>query len=162
MEKEMTDEIDRFDFKYTGWDEADMVRDDDGEYVRHADHLAAMQDGDARIAELEADLAAEVENNAAEFADRTEAQRSNRQLRADNERLHNELNASKSYYPDGVKFGPHPERDKHALALFAAWVGMPVDRLPSEMRGHTCAATMKAWGRVARASEAYLQRKTGE
>jgi ferric-dicitrate binding protein FerR (iron transport regulator) len=40
-------------------------------------------------------------------------------------------------------------RDELALTMFAAWVNCPVDKLPSEMRGHTCSATMKAWARVA-------------
>lgn len=41
------------------------------------------------------------------------------------------------------------------LVMFAAWVNVPVDKLPPEMRGHTCAATMAAWKRVAEAAIAY-------
>lgn len=40
-------------------------------------------------------------------------------------------------------------RDELALEMFAAWVNCPVDKLPPEMRGHTCPATMAAWSRVA-------------
>jgi hypothetical protein len=49
------------------------------------------------------------------------------------------------------------ERDPLALAMFAAWVNVPVDQLPDNMRGHTCAATMEAWGRVADAALAHLK-----
>ena len=33
-------------------------------------------------------------------------------------------------------------RDPLALAMFAAWVGAPVEKLPAEMKGHTCPDTM--------------------
>ncbi len=53
---------------------------------------------------------------------------------------------------------PEPvPRDPLALAMFAAWVNLPVDKLPPEMRGHTCAATMTAWKRVGDAAIAYLK-----
>ena len=48
-------------------------------------------------------------------------------------------------------------RDKMALAMFAAWVNCPVGNLPKEMKGHTCQATMEAWGRVADAAKKYLE-----
>ena len=48
------------------------------------------------------------------------------------------------------------ERDPLALAMFAAWVNVPVDELPDAMKGHTCAATMAAWGRVADAARTAL------
>lgn len=64
--------------------------------------------------------------------------------------------AENKYYPYGVKHGPMPLRDPHADALFAAWVGVTPDKIPLEMKAFTCAATMKAWGRVAKASEEYL------
>lgn len=41
------------------------------------------------------------------------------------------------------------ERDPLALAMFAAWCNLPVDKLPATMRAHTCPATAEAWGRVA-------------
>ena len=40
-------------------------------------------------------------------------------------------------------------RDELTLKLFAGWVNCPVNKLPPTMRGHTCPATMEAWGRVA-------------
>lgn len=47
-------------------------------------------------------------------------------------------------------------RDPLALAMFAAWVNCDVERIPSEYRGHTCPATMEAWGRVAAAARDHL------
>ena len=47
-------------------------------------------------------------------------------------------------------------RDDLALAMLAAWCGTTPDKLPPEMRAHTCAATAAAWGRVADAARAYL------
>jgi hypothetical protein len=52
------------------------------------------------------------------------------------------------------------ERDPLALVMFAAWVNLPVDKLPPEMRGHTCQATMEAWARVAAAARARLAFET--
>lgn len=43
-------------------------------------------------------------------------------------------------------------RDPLALAMFAAWVNLPVDKLPEAMRAHTCPATATAWKRVAEAA----------
>jgi hypothetical protein len=40
--------------------------------------------------------------------------------------------------------------------MFAGWVNLPVDKLPPTMRGHTCAATMAAWGRVADVAREYF------
>ncbi|QVJ07686.1 hypothetical protein L7H23_01295 [Sphingopyxis sp. BSN-002] len=49
------------------------------------------------------------------------------------------------------------ERDPLALAMFAAWCNLPADKLPAEMRAHTCPATAEAWGRVAAAVRAYME-----
>jgi hypothetical protein len=49
----------------------------------------------------------------------------------------------------------HP-RDDLALVLLAAWVNSTPDKLPPEMRTHTCEATMKAWQRVADAARVAL------
>lgn len=43
-------------------------------------------------------------------------------------------------------------RDPLALEMFAAWVNVSSDKLPAEMKGHTCPATMEAWSRVAQAA----------
>ena len=52
---------------------------------------------------------------------------------------------------------PRPlHRDPLALAMFAAWVNLPVDKLPEAMRAHTCPATAEAWQRVANAARAHL------
>jgi hypothetical protein len=48
-------------------------------------------------------------------------------------------------------------RDPLALAMLAAWVNVPVDKLPANMRAHTCAATMASWKRVGDAALAYLE-----
>lgn len=40
-------------------------------------------------------------------------------------------------------------RDPLALAMFAAWVNAPVDKIPAELRAHTCESTKAAWRRVA-------------
>lgn len=40
--------------------------------------------------------------------------------------------------------------------MIAAWCGVTPDKLPPEMRAHTCAATAAAWGRVADAARAHL------
>ena len=48
------------------------------------------------------------------------------------------------------------QRDELALEMFAAWVNCPVDKLPPEMKGHTCPATMDAWRRVAIAAINFL------
>ena len=47
-------------------------------------------------------------------------------------------------------------RDPLQLALFAAWVNLPVDKLPEAMRAHTCPATAEAWQRVADAAREAL------
>jgi hypothetical protein len=47
-------------------------------------------------------------------------------------------------------------RDPLALAMFAAWCNLPVDKLPEAMRAHTCPATAEAWGRVADAARTVL------
>lgn len=47
-------------------------------------------------------------------------------------------------------------RDPLALAMLAAWVNAPVDKLPATMRAHTCTATMTAWKRVGEAARAYF------
>lgn len=39
-------------------------------------------------------------------------------------------------------------RDSLALAMLAAWMGVPVDKLPPGMRAHTCRDTMERWKRV--------------
>lgn len=52
----MTDEIERYDMTYVGWEEAEMLVEDTGEYVKYADHIAAMQSKDAEIAELLKDV----------------------------------------------------------------------------------------------------------
>ena len=54
------------------------------------------------------------------------------------------------------KWSAENPRDKLALAMFAAWVNCPVDKIPPEMRGHTCHATMTAWARVADAARANM------
>lgn len=51
---------------------------------------------------------------------------------------------------------PLLQRDPLALAMFAAWVNLPSDRLPPEMRAHTCEQTAKAWERVATAVRFWL------
>lgn len=51
---------------------------------------------------------------------------------------------------------PLLQRDPLALAMFAAWVNLPSDRLPPEMRAHTCEQTAKAWERVATAVRSWL------
>jgi len=48
------------------------------------------------------------------------------------------------------------KRDPLALAMLAAWVNAPADKLPDTMRAHTCDATMDAWGRVAEAARGHL------
>jgi hypothetical protein len=48
------------------------------------------------------------------------------------------------------------------LVMFAAWVNVPVDKLPPDMRGHTCPATMAAWKRVAEAALAYRDAPNAE
>jgi hypothetical protein len=48
-------------------------------------------------------------------------------------------------------------RDPLALAMLAAWVNCPVDKLPPGLEGHTCEATMRAWKRVGDAAVAYLR-----
>ncbi len=40
-------------------------------------------------------------------------------------------------------------RDERALVAIAAWLNTTPDKLPKEMRFHTCAATKEAWARVA-------------
>lgn len=47
-------------------------------------------------------------------------------------------------------------RDPLALAMFAAWCNLPADKLPAEMRAHTCPATAEAWGRVAAAVRSFM------
>jgi hypothetical protein len=47
-------------------------------------------------------------------------------------------------------------RDPLALAMFAAWVNAPAERLPADLRAHTCEATKQAWQRVANAARQYL------
>lgn len=47
-------------------------------------------------------------------------------------------------------------RDPLALAMFAAWCNLPVDKLPEAMRAHTCPATAEAWARVAAAARLAL------
>ncbi len=59
---------------------------------------------------------------------------------------------------------PEPEkapilRDPLALAMLAAWVNAPVDKLPAEMQAHTCEATMTAWKRVGEAALAYFRQQ---
>ena len=54
------------------------------------------------------------------------------------------------------KWSAENPRDEFALELFAGWVNCSVDKLPPEMKGHTCPATMAAWARVADAARAYL------
>ena len=46
--------------------------------------------------------------------------------------------------------------DDLALALIAGWVNCPVEKMPKEMRAHTCEATAIAWGRVADAARSHL------
>ena len=48
-------------------------------------------------------------------------------------------------------------RDPLALAMLAAWVNSPVDKLPETMRAHTCEATMAAWKRVGEAALKYFE-----
>lgn len=48
-------------------------------------------------------------------------------------------------------------RDPLALAMLAAWVNTTPDKLPKEMRAHTCVATMTAWKRVGDAAVAFLK-----
>lgn len=50
-------------------------------------------------------------------------------------------------------------KDDLALAMMAAWVNCPVDKLPAEMRAHTCKHTAEAWGRVADAARTHLLAK---
>ena len=47
------------------------------------------------------------------------------------------------------------ERPPLELIAFAAWVNVSPDKIPPEMRGPTCAATMAAWKRVADAIVAH-------
>lgn len=51
----------------------------------------------------------------------------------------------------------HP-RDRLAIVALAAWVNCDPDKLPDQMRAHTCEATMKAWERVALAIKAELEK----
>lgn len=48
------------------------------------------------------------------------------------------------------------ERPLLELIAFAAWVNVPVDKIPPEMRAPTCAATMAAWKRVTDAIVAHV------
>ena len=45
-------------------------------------------------------------------------------------------------------------RNELALAAIAAWVNCAPERLPKEMRAHTCPATKAAWARVGEAVNA--------
>ena len=49
-------------------------------------------------------------------------------------------------------------RDPLALAMLAAWLNVPIDKLPAELNAHTCEATMKAWKRVGDAALDFLTR----
>ena len=49
------------------------------------------------------------------------------------------------------------ERSPMEMAAFAAWVNVPVDKIPPEFRAPTCEHTMAAWKRVAEAIEQELQ-----
>lgn len=82
----MTDEIERFKLCHDSDPSyrSQMLRRNDGNYVRYTDHLAAMQAKDARIAELEGVWIAEQKT-----AIRVTEQRN--QLRAENERLRYEI-----------------------------------------------------------------------
>ena len=67
---------------------------------------------------------------------------------------------------DGERFlrdeaGSPVLRDPLALAMLAAWVNVPVDKLPETMRAHTCEHTMSAWKRVGEAAVAYLEAEGG-
>ena len=53
---------------------------------------------------------------------------------------------------------PVLHRDPLALAMFAAWCNLPVDKLPEAMRAHTCPATAEVWARVADAARSILSR----
>jgi hypothetical protein len=48
-----------------------------------------------------------------------------------------------------------PTRDPLALAMFAAWLNVPADKIPPEYKQHTCGATMTAWQRVGQAAVAF-------
>lgn len=50
------------------------------------------------------------------------------------------------------------ERDRLALVAIAAWVNVPLDKLPAEMRFHTCVDTQAAWKRVTDAIVAEVHR----
>jgi 3-methyladenine DNA glycosylase/8-oxoguanine DNA glycosylase len=47
-------------------------------------------------------------------------------------------------------------RDDLGLVAIAAWLNVAPEKLPKEMRLHTCAATKEAWARVASALTAAL------
>jgi hypothetical protein len=49
-------------------------------------------------------------------------------------------------------------RDPLALAMFAAWVNVDANKLPENMRAHTCLATAEAWARVADAARDFIER----
>lgn len=47
-------------------------------------------------------------------------------------------------------------RDELAIVMIAAWCNVPSDKLPEEMKAHTCKATADAWTRVAEAAREYI------
>ena len=47
------------------------------------------------------------------------------------------------------------ERDPLALAMLAAWVNVPIDKLPETMRAMSDPHTMAAWKRVGEAAVAF-------
>ena len=53
-------------------------------------------------------------------------------------------------------------RNELALISLAAWLNCPPDKLPKEMKAHTCPATKEAWARVGEAIAKHLVAKGGE
>lgn len=47
-------------------------------------------------------------------------------------------------------------REGLALVMIAAWLNVPVDKLPKELRLHTCEHSKKAWLRVADSARVFL------
>ena len=47
-------------------------------------------------------------------------------------------------------------RDELALVMIAAWCGTTPEKLPPEMRAHTCEHTARSWTRVAEAARKHI------
>lgn len=67
---------------------------------------------------------------------------------------------AESETPAPTERGEKVLRDPLALAMLGAWLNCPPDKLPAEMRAHTCEATMTAWERVGEAALAYHANNT--